>query len=72
VAASAGVDAPRLLGRAIAHELGHLLLGRTQHSESGIMRAAWSRQELQRNEVVDWRFSEPDATQIRARARTRP
>jgi hypothetical protein len=32
---------PTLLGHAIAHELGHLLLGTNSHSPTGIMRARW-------------------------------
>ncbi|PYV32761.1 MAG: hypothetical protein DMG22_12175 [Acidobacteria bacterium] len=31
-----------LLGRAMAHEIGHLLLGANSHSRTGIMRASWS------------------------------
>ena len=34
-----------VLGDAIAHELGHLLLG-PQHSDRGIMNADWTRQDL--------------------------
>lgn len=30
-----------MLGRIIAHELGHLLLGKTEHSGVGIMKARW-------------------------------
>ena len=30
-----------LLGHAVAHEIGHLLLGANSHSSSGIMRPAW-------------------------------
>jgi hypothetical protein len=71
VAAGAGVDSPRLLGRAIAHELGHLLQQKAEHSAGGIMRARWSRHELQRDEVADWRFNESDAARIRARVQER-
>jgi len=37
---------PALLGAAMAHEVGHLLLGTDSHSEVGIMRAAWGREEV--------------------------
>ena len=36
------VPVARVLGRVIAHELGHLLLGHNAHSEEGIMRAQWN------------------------------
>jgi hypothetical protein len=37
---------PILLGRAMAHEIGHLLLGENSHAEKGVMRADWSDQDL--------------------------
>ena len=37
---------PVLLGRAMAHELGHMLLGDDSHASKGIMRASWSDQDL--------------------------
>lgn len=37
---------PVLLGRAMAHEIGHLLLGENSHAEKGIMRAGWSDQDM--------------------------
>jgi hypothetical protein len=37
---------PTLLGHAIAHELGHLLLGTNSHSPTGIMRARWQPADL--------------------------
>jgi hypothetical protein len=35
-----------LLGQAMAHEIGHLLLGANAHSARGIMRARWLREDL--------------------------
>jgi len=35
-----------ILGHALAHEIGHLLLGANSHSSEGIMRANWGEQEL--------------------------
>jgi hypothetical protein len=35
-----------ILGHALAHEIGHLLLGANSHSSEGIMRANWGKQEL--------------------------
>jgi hypothetical protein len=45
---SGGVTAPvpTLLGRVMAQELGHLLLGPHTHSRTGIMRAFWVDHEL--------------------------
>ena len=42
LAHEAGTDSRVLLGRAIAHELGHLLLATTTHGPVGLMRAHWS------------------------------
>jgi hypothetical protein len=39
-------EAPIVLGCAIAHEIGHLLLGPNRHSVSGIMRARWDRRDI--------------------------
>jgi hypothetical protein len=44
-----------LLGSAIAHELGHLLLGDSFHSKAGLMRARWSGKDflaMERDELV--------------------
>lgn len=40
------LDFGELLGDAIAHELGHLLLGTHSHSSAGLMRAFWSGNQL--------------------------
>ena len=37
---------PIVLGCAIAHEIGHLLLGSKAHSVSGVMRAQWEREHI--------------------------
>jgi hypothetical protein len=41
------VDPSQLLGLAVAHEFGHLLLGPQAHSAEGIMRANWSRHDME-------------------------
>jgi hypothetical protein len=64
VASRTGVDAGTLLGRAVAHEIGHLLLGTAQHSAGGLMRALWSDRELQRDLKADWTFAPDDVTRI--------
>jgi hypothetical protein len=57
-------DAAVLLGRAVAHEVGHLL-GTVQHSTRGLMRAAWSDEELRRDRERDWLFSPRQAARMR-------
>jgi len=71
MAARAGVDAGILLGRVVAHELGHLLLGTNEHSARGLMRADWCDDELRRNQREDWIFSPEEAARIRKAVRSR-
>jgi hypothetical protein len=59
-------DLAALLGRAIAHEIGHLLTGRAAHSGAGLMRPRWTRAEVARNARADWSFGEGDLRGIRA------
>jgi len=66
LAGEAGADMPTLVGFAIAHEIGHLLLGTNAHSGSGLMRAVWSRAELRRNEAADWLFGRSEAARMRS------
>jgi len=42
-----GTPGAEILGHAMAHEVGHLLLGPNSHSPTGIMRATWDVSELQ-------------------------
>ena len=60
-------DVGMLLGRAMAHEIGHLLIGRTSHAAAGLMRPRWTSAEITRNATADWGFSGPDLRQIRSR-----
>jgi len=60
------VDVCRLLGRVIAHEIGHLLLNTNQHANSGLMRAVWMQPEMRHENPRDWRFSDRDAATIKA------
>jgi hypothetical protein len=73
LAHQAGIDSHALLGRAIAHELGHLLLATTRHAPIGLMRANWSQDEVRRGRPRDWSFAptELDAMRRRAEARER-
>ena len=64
VARRSGVDDATLLGRAVAHEVGHLLLRAREHSASGIMRGAWSLDELTTDRTEDWQFAPTDRERI--------
>ena len=61
VSGEAGVDRSLVLGRAIAHEIGHLLIGTSRHAPAGLMRALWSQAELRGNRPSDWSFSPDEA-----------
>jgi len=65
-ARGAGADVTTLLGRAIAHEVGHLLLRSNEHSERGLMRAVWTEREMARNTPKDWVFDAPERRQLRS------
>jgi len=54
-----------LLGRAIAHEIGHLLLGTSEHPRTGLMRARWSHDELRGARPASWEFSAREAADMR-------
>ena len=56
-----------LLGRVIAHEIGHLLLGTADHSTHGLMRQLWPDESLMTNQRADWTFSGGDAQKLQAR-----
>ena len=71
LAHEAGTDSRVLLGNAIAHELGHLLLATTSHGPAGIMRALWSKDEVRRGSSQDWSFVPTELATIRRRAETR-
>jgi hypothetical protein len=51
------VDCGELLGRALAHEVGHLLLRELGHSRTGLMRAGWTDAEIASNRREDWVFA---------------
>jgi len=64
-------DLGTLLGRAMAHEIGHLLMGRSAHAVRGLMRPRWTRAEVSRNARSDWRFDAPELRAIRLRGPAR-
>ena len=65
------LDEAMLLGRAIAHEIGHLLIGTSRHADSGLMRAAWTQQALRRDNPQDWIFASGDGERMRSAVRSR-
>ena len=58
------IDEGVLLGRVIAHEVGHLLMGTITHAYAGVMSAHWSDTMLQRGTPFDWRFHRTDANRV--------
>jgi hypothetical protein len=71
VAERTGVDRDTLLGRAIAHELGHLLMASSIHYTRGLMRGMWTPAEIRRRQERDWVFGPGEIAAIKARAFTR-
>ena len=67
LAGDLGIDHHALFGHTMAHELGHLLLATRTHAKVGLMREAWSREELMGTRGVDWAFAPSDVAAIRAR-----
>jgi len=65
------IELPIILGCAIAHELGHLLLGPNNHSIAGIMEVEWKPEQL-RLALKGWLlFTYQQSKLIRAEARRR-
>jgi hypothetical protein len=54
-----------LLGRTIAHEVGHLLLGTAGHGREGLMRSRWSPAAIRRNFAREWTFSSGEVARMR-------
>ncbi|HZP17557.1 MAG TPA: hypothetical protein VFB00_06310 [Terriglobales bacterium] len=61
------ISAQRLLGYAMAHEIGHLIKGSHSHSPAGVMSAVWSRKQLQLAARGALGFTPEEAAAIRAR-----
>jgi hypothetical protein len=71
MAREAGCDVGTLVGRAMAHEVGHALLGTSEHGAHGLMRATWKASELCRDRPDDWMFSRDEAARMRGRLAAR-
>jgi hypothetical protein len=66
LAQRARFDRAAVLGRAMAHEIGHLILGTSRHSGSGLMREHWTFEELRRNRPGDWLFTTAERESVHA------
>ena len=55
-----------LLGHAIAHELGHLLLGTSSHTPAGLMAGRWHATDLDHAASGWLQFSPAEAARMRA------
>ena len=60
-----------ILGHALAHEVGHLLLGPGRHAPNGIMRASWKRKDLINASMGSLHFLPQQAHLIRTEVRRR-
>ena len=60
-----GIDAAKVLGIVMAHEIGHLLLGRGAHSSAGIMSGRWGKFEMDLVAVGLLGFTKEQADLIR-------
>jgi len=69
LAPSAKVGPPVVLGRVLSHELGHLL--GLVHSESGLMRAEWNRDDFDPGSLPGMAFTPWDCQRIHAEATAR-
>jgi hypothetical protein len=65
LSAQASTNSGQLLGRAMAHEIGHLLLGTTHHASRGLMRGVWTTNDLRKAQPWDWALSGDDASRMR-------
>jgi hypothetical protein len=71
MAAQTGGSRDLLLGRAIAHELGHLLMATSAHGAHGLMRPLWTQSEIRRRARTDWTFRSNEIAAIKSRAGAR-
>jgi hypothetical protein len=51
------ITVPKMLGHVMAHEIGHVLLGSTEHSPVGIMKAIWDRTDFQYDPAARMEFT---------------
>jgi len=68
VARSEGRDLHVLLGHVMAHELGHLLMGSSEHDSRGIMRRRWNSRDLLRAARGNFGFNSVQGALMRRQA----
>ena len=61
------VSTGQILGHAMAHEIGHLVMGVNSHSTSGLMRAGWKANELRAMAERHLLFSKQEGERMRIR-----
>jgi hypothetical protein len=66
LAQGADVDEAELLGRTMAHEVGHLLLGTNRHTARGLMRGSWSSADLRWTNPAQWLFGSNESEAMRS------
>ena len=69
LAESAHARVEVVLGRVVAHEIGHLLMRTPGHPRHGLMRSNWTVDELRRNHAADWAFTVEDVAEMHQRRR---
>jgi hypothetical protein len=65
VARTVQPGAVKILGSALAHEIGHVLLGSEQHSLNGIMKGVWTRADYQHLATRPLEFQSHEADVLR-------
>lgn len=71
VARRYGLPLGKVLGIAVAHELGHVLLPPPSHSHDGIMQAAWEGDDLRKAAGHAIAFNDAQAAMMRDRLMNR-
>ena len=71
LARARNLSAAESLGHAMAHEIGHLMLGTNSHSPTGLMRARWDRSDLLRAATGWLIFTDDESERLRAEVRSR-
>lgn len=66
-----GRDSDLLMGHILAHEIGHLLLGFSSHTQRGIMSALWEETELIQAEQGSFNFHKSQARKMRKQLQAR-